>query len=84
MWAWQWKMQFNAYKTEEVTFPWNKSRPRHPVLKLGNDEIKIYLEHKNLGMTLDHMLDFQSHTREAIFDSTEKEWDDKISQQIHF
>ena len=43
-----------------------KSRPRHPVLKLGNHEIKTSLEHKHLGMTLDHKLYFQSHIREAI------------------
>ena len=66
MWAWQWKMQFNADKTEEVIFSWKKSRPRHPVLKLGNDEIKTSLEHKHLGMTLDNKLGFQSHIREAI------------------
>ena len=66
MWAWQWKMQFNAHKTEEVIFSWKKSRPRHPVLKLGNDEIKTSLEHKHLGMTLDNKLDFKSHIREAI------------------
>ena len=66
MWAWQWKMQFNADKTEEVIFSWKKSRPRHPVLKLWNDEIKTSLEHKHLGMTLDKKLGFQSHIREAI------------------
>ena len=66
MWAWQWKMQFNADKTEEVLFSWTKSRPLHPVLKLGNYEIKTSLEHKHLGITLDQKLDFQSHIREAI------------------
>ena len=66
MWAWQGKMQFNADKTEEVIFSWKKSRPCHPVLKLGNDEIKTSLEHKHLGMTLDNKLGFQSHIREAI------------------
>ena len=66
MWAWQWKMQFNADKTEKVIFSWKKSRPRHPVLKLGNDEIKTSLEHKHLGMTLDNKLGFQSHIREVI------------------
>ena len=66
MWAWQWKIQFNADKTEEVIFSWKKSRPRHPVLKLENDKIKTSLEHKHLGMTLDNKLGFQSHIREAI------------------
>ena len=42
--AWQWKMQFNADKTKEVLFSWKKSRPLHPALKLGNDEIKTNLE----------------------------------------
>ena len=66
VWAWQWKMQFNADKTEEVIFSWKKSSPRHPVLKLENDEIKTSLEHKHLGMTLDNKLGFKSHIREAI------------------
>ena len=59
-------MKLNADKTEEVIFSWKKSRPRHPVLNLGNDEIKTSLEHKHLGMTLDHKLGFQSHILEAI------------------
>ena len=66
MWAWQWKMQFNADKTEEVLFSWQKSWTRHPVLKVDNDEITISLEHKHLGMTQDHKLHFQSHIRDAI------------------
>ena len=66
IWAWQWKMLFNADKTEEVIFSWKKSRPRHPVLKLGNDEIKTSSEHKHLGMALDNKLGFQSHIREVI------------------
>ena len=66
MWAWEWKMLFNAGKTEEVIFSWKKSRPCHPILKLGNDEIKTSLEQKHLGMILDHKLDFRSHIREVI------------------
>ena len=40
MWAWQWKMLFNADKTEEVIFSWKRTKPHHPILKLGNEEVK--------------------------------------------
>ena len=66
MWAWQWKMLFNADKTEEVIFSWKRTKPHHPILKLGNEEVKTSAEHNHLGMILDHKLDFQSHIREVI------------------
>ena len=66
IWAWQWKMLFNADKTEEIIFSWKRAKSSHPVLKLGNDEIKTSSEHKHLGIILDSKLDFQSHIREAI------------------
>ena len=66
IWAWQWKMQFNADKTEEVIFSTKRARIVHPPLTLGNDEIKRENEHKHLGMILDSKLNFQSHIRAAI------------------
>ena len=82
VWVWQWKMQSNADKTEEVVFLWKTSRPLIHFLKLGKDEITTSLEHKHLGMTLDHKLGFQIHIQEAIL--MQKDWDDKISQQTYF
>ena len=29
LWAWQWKMQFNADKTEEVIFSTKRNKPDH-------------------------------------------------------
>ena len=66
LWAWQWKMQFNTEKTEEVIFSTKRIKPDHPPLKLGDDVISQTLEHKHLGMVLDSKLDFKSHLREAI------------------
>ena len=66
LWAWQWKMQFNAQKTEEVIFSTKKVKPQHPPLSLGSEEIVRKTEHKHLGMILDEKLDFESHIREAI------------------
>ena len=66
LWAWQWKMQFNANKTEEVIFSCKRQKPNHPNLRLGNDAIASKNEHKHLGLILDSKLDFQSHIREAI------------------
>ena len=32
LWAWQWKMEFNASKTEEVVFSDKRKRSHHPNL----------------------------------------------------
>ena len=66
LWAWQWKMHFNADKTEEVIFSCKRSKPNHPPLLLGNDQVAQKMEHKHLGVILDSKLDFQSHIRQAI------------------
>ena len=36
LWAWQWKMEFNAKKTEEVIFSAKRVQLHHPSLFLGN------------------------------------------------
>ena len=56
LWAWQWKMQFNAVKTEEVLFSCKRNKPIHPSLKLGEEVIASKVEHKHLGIILDSML----------------------------
>ena len=66
LWAWQWKMQFNADKTEEVIFSCKRNKPIRPGLKLGEEVIASKLEHKHLGVILDSKLNFKSHIREAI------------------
>ena len=66
LWVWQWKMQFNANKTEEVIISCKRQKPKHPNLSLGNDAIAFTNEHKDLGLILASKLDFQSHIREAI------------------
>ena len=66
IWEWQWKMKFNADKTEEVVFSCKRNKPAHPSLKLGSSDIIAKTEHKHLGVILDSKLDFQSHVIEAI------------------
>ena len=66
LWAWQWKMEFNATKTEEVIFSAKRIKPHHPNLFLGDTEVERKSEHKHLGLILDSKLNFQSHNREAI------------------
>ena len=66
LWSWQWKMRFNADKTEEVVFSTKRNVPYHDPLKLGNDEIDRKTEHKHIGVVLDSKLNFQCHIREAI------------------
>ena len=60
------EMLSNTDKTEKVIFSWKRIKPHHPILKLGNEEVKASSEHKHIGMILDHKLDFQSHIREVI------------------
>ena len=66
LWAWQWKMQFNCDKTEEVIFSVRRSKIEHPTLNLGSDDVKRTDEHKHLGLILDSQLNFKSHIRQAI------------------
>ena len=66
LWAWQWKMQFNADKTEEVIVSTKRKKPNHTALMLGDDEVVRKTEHKHLGMILDDKLNFQRHVKEAI------------------
>ena len=40
LWAWQWKMQFNADKTEEVIFSTKRLKSPHPPLHLGDEEMR--------------------------------------------
>ena len=61
LWALQWKMKFNATKTEEVLFSCKREKPVHPVLKLGEAVISPKSEHKHLGLILDSKLNFKSH-----------------------
>ena len=66
LWSWQWKMQFNADKTEEVIFSTKRDKPLHDPLTLGTDDIDRKMEHKHIRIVLDSKLSFQSHIREAI------------------
>ena len=52
-WALQWKMEFNADKTEEVIFSAKKQQRFHPSIELGNQIIARINEHKHLGVILD-------------------------------
>ena len=52
LWAWQWKMQFNADKTVELIFSTKRVKILHPPLPLGNGVITEKAEHKHLGMIL--------------------------------
>ena len=61
LWAWQWKMKFNADKTEEVVFSCKREKSIHPILKLGDEIISTKSEHKHLGLILDSKLNCKSH-----------------------
>ena len=65
-WAWQWKLEFNADKSEEIIFYTKQKQPFHPPIELGNQTIVRRNEHKHLGVILDSKLNFQSQGREAV------------------
>ena len=65
-WAWQWKMEFNADKSEEIIFSTKRKQPFHPPIELGNQAIVRRNKHKHLGVILDSKLNFQSQVREAV------------------
>ena len=69
LWAWQWKMQFNANKTEEVVFSCKRNKQIHTGPTLGEELIVSKLEHKHLGtqgVILVSKPNFKSQTREVI------------------
>ena len=49
-WAWQWKMELNAGKSEEIIFSTKRKQPFHPPIELGNQAIVRRNEHKHLGV----------------------------------
>ena len=66
LWTWQWKMQFNCDKTEELIFSVKRSKIVHLSLKMGLDVVIRKDENKQLGLILDSKLNFTSHIRRAI------------------
>ena len=66
LWKWQWKMQFNCDKTEELIFSVKRSKIEHLSLKMGLDVVIRKDENKHLGLILDSKLNFTSHIRRAI------------------
>ena len=47
--VWQFKMKFNADKTEEVYFFCKREKSIHPIPKLGDEIISTKSKHKHLG-----------------------------------
>ena len=66
LWGWQWKMHFNAEKTEEIIFSTKRNKRNHPTITFGGDEMAKKTEHTNLGIVFDEQLNFQGHIKEMI------------------
>ena len=66
LWTWEWKMQFNCDRTEEVTFSVKGSKIEHPPLKLGLDYVTRKDKHKHLGLIVDSKLEFKCQIRQAL------------------
>lgn len=60
-WADQWRVTFNASKTEYMIFSLKHSTFNYPVLRLNNVPITRVSAHKHLGLTLDSKLTWNEH-----------------------
>ena len=69
-WAYQWKMSFNPDQTkqvQEIIFSRKKNATAHPPFFFSNNsEIKLSLNQKHLGLTLDSKLSFNEHINDKI------------------
>ena len=60
-WAQQWRVIFNASKTEYMIFSNKNAIPVYPEIYLGNSVIKQVNTHTHLGLTLDAKLNWKHH-----------------------
>ena len=60
-WAKQWRVTFNANKTEYMIFSYKYNIPHYPQLYLGNTAICQVETHTHLGLTFDVKLDWKNH-----------------------
>ena len=60
-WAQQWRVTFNASKTEYMIFSNKNVTPKYPELYLGNSVIKQVDTDSHLGLTLDTKLNWKHH-----------------------
>ena len=60
-WSRQWRMNFNASKTNYVIFSMRKNKINYPNLYLGNTQIKKVQHVKHLGMILNSDLKWNNH-----------------------
>ncbi len=63
-WADQWRVTFNASKTEYMIFSLKHTVSNYPILKLNNEPIIRVQSHKHLGLTLDTKLTWTEHVTE--------------------
>ena len=60
-WSVRWQVNFNASKTEVVTFSNKRKAVYHPPLKLGDSVLNEVSQHKHLGITLSINLSWSPH-----------------------
>ena len=60
-WAQQWRVTFNAKKTEYMIFSLKNKIPDYPELFLGNTKIAQVRTHSHLGITFDSKLTWKTH-----------------------
>ena len=68
-WAYQWKISFNPDRTkqpQEIIFSRKKNVTTYPPLFFNYSEIKLSLNQKHLGLTLDSKLSFNEYINAKI------------------
>ena len=60
-WSVRWQVNFNASKTEVVTFSNKREAVYHPPLKLGDSVLNEVSQHKHLGIILSSNLSWSPH-----------------------
>ena len=60
-WAQQWRVTFNAKKTEYMIFSYKNKQPNYPALYLGNQPISLVKKHTHLGITFDPKMTWKEH-----------------------
>ena len=57
-------------QAQEIIFSSKKNATTHPPLFFNNSEIKLNLNQKHLGLTLDSKLSFNEHINDKIYQAS--------------
>ena len=71
-WANQWRVTFNAKKTEYMIFSYKNKLPNYPSLFLGNQKITLVKKHTHLGLTFDTKMTWKEHITNISYKANQR------------